>query len=107
MGENRNEKDSVKRFFERTHRIIQSTVEKNKLFYIPIFITSSEFEENAIEYMDRKLGKEMRAKIKRLNNTFPEKLYYDKKDLIELSNNLDSGQEIRRILKDYLNNYFV
>lgn len=51
--------------------------------------------------MNRKLGKEMRAKIERLNNTFPEKLYYDKKDLIELSKNLDSGQEIRRILNEY------
>ena len=95
------ENDSVKRFFERTHRIIQNTIDKNQLFYIPIFITSSEFEGTAIEYMDRRLGKEMKAKIERLGNTFPRKLYYGKQDLIELSNYLESGQEIRRILNEY------
>ena len=101
LGENRDEKDSVKRFFERTHRIIQNPIDKNQLFYIPIFITSSEFEGTAIEYMDRRLGKEMKAKIERLGNTFPRKLYYGKQDLIELSNYLESGQEIRRILNEY------
>ena len=51
--------------------------------------------------MDRRLGKEMKAKIERLGNTFPRKLYYGKQDLIELSNYLESGQEIRRILNEY------
>lgn len=101
LGENRDENDSVKRFFERTHRIIQNTVDKNQTFYIPIFITSSDFEQDAIDYLDRKLGKEMKAKIDSLGTIFPEKLYYGRQDLIDLLNRLDSGKEIRRILNDY------
>lgn len=101
LGENREEKDSVKRFFERTHRIIQNNEDKNKMFYIPIFITSSEFEEDAIKYMEDRHGRAIKEKLKLLHNTFPDKLYYGKKDLIALSNNLESGKEIRRILNEY------
>jgi DNA-binding Lrp family transcriptional regulator len=101
LGENIEEKDSVKRFFERTHKIIQSTTHENRLFYIPVFITSSEFEQSAVEYMERRYGKKIQNKIELLGSTFPEKLFYGKKDLIALSNKLESGKEIRRILKEY------
>lgn len=101
IGEDREEKDSVKRFFERTHRIIQNNTDKNQMFYIPIFITSSEFEEDAKKYMNRRFGKEIKDKINLLNNNFPNKLYYGKNDLIDLSHKLESGKEIRHILKEY------
>lgn len=103
LGEDSTEPDSVKKFFEHTHRIVQSTRDKNDLFYIPIFFTSSSFEPEAIEYMEKRLGRAMKQKIDSINSNFPDKLYYDRSDLVRLSKDIDSGKEIRNILNTYFN----
>lgn len=101
LGKDLNEADSVKRFFERTVNIVKSQRSSDSVSFIPIFITASKFETTAIEYMDRRLGKKLKATLGKLNNKFPSKLYYDRNDLFELTQNLDSGGEVRRVLKEY------
>lgn len=103
LGEDSTEPDSVKKFFEHTHQIVQSTRDKDEIYYIPLFFTSSSFEPEAIKYMEERLGKGTKQKIDSINSNFPDKLYYDRSDLVRLSKDIDSGKEIRDILKTYFN----
>ena len=97
LGESPSEKDSVKRFFERSYNIVRKSTGK-KVW--PIFITSADFTEEALEYLDkRNNSKKSQTFLEDYN--FPKKLYYNRKDLIKIFSNKEQYTEHRRILKEF------
>lgn len=52
---------------------------------IPVFITLSDFETDAIEYMSETKKSEQRTKtLQEIQQLFPKKLFYNKQDLLNL-----------------------
>lgn len=101
LGESENESDTVKKFFEKTCRIVESSTGKK---VVPIFITSGEFTQEAKEYMN---SYKQRKKIKRffeLRN-FPRELYMDRKGLMDLFGNQQQYTEHRKILKEFFRDH--
>lgn len=97
LGESENDKDSVKRFFERTYNIVKNNEGKNVM---PIFITSGDFTDNALQYLEkRNKGKKTQAFLAEYN--FPEKIYYNHNDLLEFFSNREKYTEHRKILKEF------
>lgn len=97
LGENEKEADSVKKFFERTCRIVKN---QTGIKVIPVFITSAGFSEEAIEYLSRKNeSKKMKKMLGRFN--FPNSTYYDRKSLMDLFSNDKKYTEHKRVLKEF------
>ena len=97
LGKSENEKDSVKRFFERTYNIVKSNERKNVM---PIFITSGDFADKALEYLEkRNNGKKTQTFLAEYN--FPKKIYYNHNDLLEFFSNKEKYTEHRKILKEF------
>lgn len=97
LGETEEEKDSVKKFFERTCKIVERATKKT---VIPIFITSAYFSEEALKYLELKNNSK---KMRRLLNdyNFPSSIYYDRDMLLELFSNKQKFTEHKRILKEF------
>lgn len=99
LGNSEDDKDSVKKFFERTCKIIKNTTGKT---VIPVFITSAEFTEEAMQYLEKKNNsKKMKSILQEFN--FPSSVYYDRKTLMQLFSNKSKFTEHKRVLKEFFN----
>lgn len=97
LGENEKEADSVKRFFERTCRIVKNQTGKT---VIPIFITSASFSESAISYLNQKNdSRKIKKSLSEFN--FPNSTYYNRKSLLNLFDNKKKYTEHKRILREF------
>jgi len=101
LGEHENDKDTVKKFFERTCRIVSKASGKEVL---PVFITSGSFSNEALEYLQKKNESK---KIKRLmnNKNFPGSVYYDRNALFDLFANKQLYSEHKKILKEFFRDH--
>lgn len=101
LGESENDPDTVKKFFEKTCRIVKEATGK-KVF--PVFITSGDFTPAAIEYMD---NFEKRRDVLELlgRRNFPTGVYIDRKGLIDLFGNKQVYSEHRKILKEFFRDH--
>lgn len=96
-GENENDADSVKKFFERTCQIVSNQTRKK---VIPVFITSAGFSEEAITYLNAKNdNRKIRPLLEEYN--FPASIYYDRKSLMKLFGNKKKYTEHKRIMKEF------
>ncbi|MFW7418398.1 hypothetical protein [Vagococcus fluvialis] len=102
LGENKETKDSVKRFFERTRKIVQE--EKYMQNVVTIFITTSDFEEEAKEYMDRQKKQKnlLRDHHSVLSTLLDNKLYINRKTLLKICSS-SKNKDIKEILNEYFN----
>lgn len=100
LGESSDEKDSVKRFFERTKKIVNKSEQYTTV--VTIFITTSYFEEEAIEYMEKQKTQKnlLKQGNKALSSLLENKLYINRDTLLELCSD-DKNREIKKILKEY------
>lgn len=96
LGETENDSDSVKKFFEKTCDIASKSTRRD---IIPLFITSSSFSSEAIEYMEKRISKKLKSKLKSMN--FPSKVFYDRNDLMDLFGNDSKYTELKKILKEF------
>lgn len=101
LGETENEVDSVKKFFEKTCRIVRDSTGKEIL---PVFITSGFFTDDAIEYME---SKTKTRKISRLikERNFPNTVYFGRKELIDFFSNKQAYSEHKKVLKEFFKNH--
>lgn len=86
LGCDEEEEDSVKKFFESTRSVAESHFlehDRKDKTIIPIFISLSGFEQDAIEYMEN--YKQLLKKVSDIPLKFPKKLFYTKQDLLHLS----------------------
>lgn len=97
LGNSEDDKDSVKKFFERTCRIIQNRTGKT---VIPVFITSANFSKDAIQYLEKKNSTK---KIKRIleEHNFPSSVFYDREALMQIFSNKQKFTEHKRVLKEF------
>lgn len=102
LGENEETKDSIKRFFERTRKIVQEATYVQNV--VTIFITTSDFEENAKEYMDRQKKQKnlLRDHHSILSTLLDNKLYINREKLLEICSD-SKNKDIKEILKEYFN----
>jgi hypothetical protein len=97
LGSTEDDKDTVKKFFERTCKIIQNRTGKT---VIPVFITSAGFSKDAVEYLEQKNNsKKMKRILEGFN--FPSSVYYDRDALIRLFSNKSMFTEHKRIIKEF------
>lgn len=97
LGETGEDEATVKRHFERSYDIVKKETGKKVL---PIFITSASFTKEAEEYLNkRNSGRKTQRVLKEFN--FPMKIYYNRKDLMELFGNKSRYTEHRKILKEF------
>lgn len=101
LGESENDSDTVKKFFERTCRIVQEATGK-KVF--PVFITSGDFTPAAIEYMVNFGGRKTILELLKRRN-FPTGVYIDRKGLMDLFGNNQVYSEHRKILKEFFRDH--
>lgn len=100
LGIDQNTKDSVKRFFERTRNIV--TKSKYNIPVVTIFVTTSDFETSAKEYMNAQkkqlflLKKHYPMTYKLLDG----QLYVDREKLLKICSD-NANKEIKEILKQY------
>lgn len=99
LGKNKDSPDSVKKFFESTAVLVSI-----KTYYkvIPIFISSSGFEDDAINFMDKR-KKDLRILKNSYSDDhklFPQKNHYDGKELLKSIKNF-------KALKLMLKRYFI
>ncbi|MED1795413.1 hypothetical protein P4V54_22380 [Brevibacillus nitrificans] len=101
LGKTEKEPDTVKKFFERTCRIVESETGKRVL---PIFITSGNFTPEAEEYM---LAKSKTKRIKELieQRNFPKSTYLDRTELFDLFGNKQIYTEHRKVLKEFFRDH--
>lgn len=97
LGDTENEPDTVKKFFERTCRIVEAQTGKKVL---PVFITSGDFKEEAMKYL-QDLSKA--KKIKRIleEHNFPKDIFLDRAGLEEIFGSKQTYSEHRRIMREY------
>ncbi|MEH7131431.1 hypothetical protein V7103_24985 [Neobacillus drentensis] len=97
LGNSEEDKDSVKKFFERTCRIIKNRTGKA---VIPVFITSAGFSKDAIEYLEKKNnGKKLKQILEEFN--FPSSVFYDREALMRIFSNKQKFTEHKRVLKEF------
>lgn len=97
LGNNSNENDSVKKFFEKTCYIVKKSTGKN---IIPIFIASCSFDDDAIKYMqEKKQTKKMRNLLE--NSRAPRNIYYDYNKLMAMLSRKSVYSEHRKVIKEY------
>lgn len=97
LGDTEEDSDSVKKFFEKTCRIVGNQLGKT---VIPVFITSAGFSEEAILYLKQKNeSKKMKRLIEDYN--FPSSIYYDRKSLMKLFGNKEKFTEHKRVIKEF------
>lgn len=83
LGTDRNDPNTVKKFFEKTINVMNYNFSNCDI--IPVFITLSDFETDAIEYMSETKKSEQRTKtLQEIQQLFPKKLFYNKQDLLNL-----------------------
>jgi hypothetical protein len=97
LGDSEDDAASVKKFFERTCRIMQNRTRKT---VIPVFVTSAGFSNDAIQYLEEKNNSK---KIKRIleEYNFPSSVYYDRDALMKLFSNKKKFTEHKRVLKEF------
>lgn len=97
LGDSEDEEDTVKKFFERTCKIIQNRTGKT---VIPVFITSAGFSVDAMEYLERKNNsKKMKRILEEYN--FPSSVFYDREALLKIFSNKRKFTEHKRVLKEF------
>lgn len=96
LGDSITESDSVRKFFEKTCTIVSSCT-RNTI--IPVFITSSSFSKEAIEYMEKRYSKKIAYELNARN--FPKYIYYDRDRLMELFGNDSKYSDLKRILREF------
>ncbi|MDM7532960.1 hypothetical protein [Lacticaseibacillus paracasei] len=101
LGATEDEKNSVKKFFLSTTKAISDS-EGKQLSIVPVFISMSGFEDDALEYMDKCEEKNASKVMKSLEITFPRKIHYDKSELLKAS--VSSGKH--KWFKDMINQFF-
>lgn len=101
LGETIEDSDSVKKFFERTCRLVRELSGKDVL---PVFVTSGQFSPEAIEYLKQQ---NETKRFKRLieERNFPNSVYYDRKALISLFGNKQYYSEHKKILKEFFRDH--
>ncbi|MBM7580807.1 hypothetical protein [Jeotgalibacillus terrae] len=101
LGNTEEDKDSVKKFFERTCNIIKNRTQKA---VIPVFITSANFSTEAIQYLEaRNNGKKMRKILEDYN--FPSSVFYDREALMKIFSNKSQYTEHKRVLKEFFSDH--
>jgi hypothetical protein len=101
LGNSEDDKDSVKKFFERTCRIIQNRTGKT---VIPVFITSAGFSNDAAQYLEKKNnGKKMKRILEEYN--FPSSVFYDREALMRIFSNKQKFTEHKRVLKEFFSDH--
>lgn len=97
LGESENSPDSVRKFFERTCVIVEA---QTGMKILPVFITSGEFSEDAIVYL-QELSKT--KKIRRLlsEQNFPDKIFIDREGLNGIFGSKRNYSEHRKVLKEF------
>lgn len=101
LGATEDEKNSVKKFFLSTTKAV-SDCEGKQMSIVPVFISMSGFEDDAIEYMDKFESKKASKFMEGLNITFPRKLHYDKNELLKAA--ASSGKH--KWFKKMINQFF-
>jgi hypothetical protein len=103
LGSSKDDKDSIKRFFERTKSIVEKSI-KDDVKVVPIFITTSNFEEDAKLYMDnqKKILNIFKQNEKGLFDALGGKLYIERNKLIQLLKDKNLT-ESAKIIKNELN----
>lgn len=96
LGQTEDDPDSVKKFFEKTCDIASKYTKRD---IIPLFVTSSSFSSEAIEYIEKRLSKKLKRQLKSMN--FPAKVFYDRKDLMDLFGNDSKYTELKQVLKEF------
>ncbi|ART78116.1 hypothetical protein B4U37_19650 [Sutcliffiella horikoshii] len=97
LGSSEEDEASVKKFFEKTCRIIQNRTGKT---VIPVFITSASFSEDALLYLEkRNNGKKIKRILEDFN--FPSSVYYDREALMKIFSNKSKFTEHKRVLKEF------
>lgn len=97
LGDSEDEDDTVKKFFERTCKIIQNRTGKT---VIPVFITSAGFSVDAVQYLEQKNnGKKMKRILEEHN--FPSSVFYDREALLKIFSNKQKFTEHKRVLKEF------
>ena len=101
LGATEDEKNSVKKFFLSTTKAV-SDCEGKQMSIVPVFISMSGFEDDAIEYMDKFESKKASKFMEGLNITFPRKIHYDKNELLKAA--ASSGKH--KWFKKMINQFF-
>lgn len=101
LGETENDRDTVKKFFEKTCKIVE-TATGRKVF--PVFVTSGEFTPEAIEYMENFYKRKSILNFLKLRS-FPNKVYFDRNGLMELFGNSQFYTEHKKILKEFFRDH--
>ncbi|GIQ71498.1 hypothetical protein DUZ99_15600 [Xylanibacillus composti] len=101
LGETENDKDSVRKFFEKTCEIIGKSTGKRIL---PVFVTSGNFSTDAIEYMQEYEKRKIFKDFLKMRN-FPSTLYFDRKKLLDLFGNSRMYTEHRKIMKEFFRDH--
>ncbi|ETT35169.1 hypothetical protein C161_18234 [Paenibacillus sp. FSL R5-192] len=101
LGESENDSDTVKKFFEKTCRIVEAATGK-KVF--PVFITSGEFSPQALEYMEEFGKRKAISKFLKMRN-FPTSVYLDRKGLMDFFGNSQIYTEHKKILKEFFRDH--
>ncbi len=98
LGNDENEPDSVKRFFERTIPIVRNASRKE---VFPVFITSATFSPEAEQYL-QKLNESKRIKnLRETLDQFPHNIFYDNTTLINLLRKKKALSTHRQIIKEF------
>ncbi|MFB8675314.1 hypothetical protein [Enterococcus gallinarum] len=99
LGKDQEEKDSVKKFFERTRDIVHKANYNKPV--VPIFITSSSFEDEALNYLQRqKKVKNIFVRNAAWNTFLDGELYIDRDKLVSLAKQ-HKCTDIKKIIDEY------
>lgn len=100
LGKDQNEADSVKKFFEKTRTILKSEIGNRKQKVIPIFISSTNFQEDAIQYMDNQKNlKKILTMYPSIRDLTEGNLYINRKRLIEIITSYNNLKDIDKTMK--------
>lgn len=102
LGKNSNDKDSIKRFFERSYNIVKDDIMPEKQI-VPVFITTGSFSEEAEVYLEKENNSKKTNRLLKESN-FPSSVYYDREKLLEylkLDTHKNTYKSHREVIKKY------
>lgn len=99
LGENKDERHSLKRFFEHTVKIVE---EVKAVPILPIFVTSGQFSPEGLAYLeDWSNRRQTKRLLKRRRRKFPTQIYYDRQALKDFLGDEPEYTVHRNILKEF------